>query len=76
MNNINKYLIDVNYYKIKSDMIFELRSISKNILFLLNELLLLLDVKDDEFYDGGLLFIEDIILFINIMEVVINKVEF
>ncbi|CAL59426.1 hypothetical protein MBOVJF4428_00691 [Mycoplasmopsis agalactiae] len=76
MNNINKYLINVNYYKTKSDMTFELRSISKNISFSSNELLSLLDVKDDEFYDGGSSFTEDTISFTNTTEVVINKAEF
>ncbi|EIN14806.1 Hypothetical protein MAGb_4130 [Mycoplasmopsis agalactiae 14628] len=76
MNNINKYLIDVNYYKTKSDMPFELRSISKNISFSSNELLSLLDVKDDDFYDGGSSFTEDTISFTNTTEVVINKAEF
>ncbi|WP_235115274.1 hypothetical protein [Mycoplasmopsis bovis] len=74
--NIDKYLIDVNYLKTKNDIAFDLKSISKNISFSSNEILPLIDVQNNDFYDGGSSFNEDTISFANTTEVVINKVEF
>lgn len=74
--NIDKYLIDVNYLKTKTDIAFDLKSISRNISFSSNEILSLIDVQNNDFYDGGSSFTEDTISFTNTTEVVINKVEF
>lgn len=74
--NINKYLININYLKTKTNITFNLKNINKNISFSSNEILSLINIQNNNFYNNKSSFTKNTISFTNTTKIIINKIKF